>query len=246
MGAVERRTSEWVDLVGDLLARPLAAFPQHCVSARLFETFGCQVSWSWVDGPGQAGFELHQPVPGFPTPETVRVLSETSTQHPVLRWYARTGRLTPTTVERVPSSLHSHVSRAVLAEHFAPFELEHQLVIAYRVERSGVRAFVLARGRRDFSDEDVRVAVAVQPLLMLLDRQASVLAGPAVEQSGFTGRELAVLGLLSEGRTAAAIGTGLGISERTVHRHLQRAYRKLGAHDRVSAVLRAREAGIIP
>ena len=43
-----------------------------------------------------------------------------------------------------------------------------------------------------------------------------------------------------------AIGIRLGISPRTVHKHQEHLYRKLGAVDRLSAVLRAQEAGVLP
>ena len=36
---------------------------------------------------------------------------------------------------------------------------------------------MLARAHHDFSDEDLRVAAAVQPLLALVDRQVSALGG---------------------------------------------------------------------
>jgi ATP/maltotriose-dependent transcriptional regulator MalT len=52
--------------------------------------------------------------------------------------------------------------------------------------------------------------------------------------------------LVAEGRTAAAVARRLQIAERTVHEHLQHAYAKLGVSDRVSAVLRAHAAGVLP
>jgi len=60
-----------------------------------------------------------------------------------------------------------------------------------------------------------------------------------------TARELAVLRLLADGRPASAIGRRLGISERTVHKHLEHVYRKLDARDRLSAVLTAQHAGLL-
>ena len=50
-----------------------------------------------------------------------------------------------------------------------------------------------------------------------------------------TDRENEVLLLVASGRTAARIGRE--ISERTVHKHLENVYLKLGVHDRISAVL---------
>lgn len=41
------------------------------------------------------------------------------------------------------------------------------------------------------------------------------------------------------------LGRQLRISERTVHQHLENAYAKLGVHDRLAAVLRALELGLL-
>ena len=246
MAVMERRTSEWVDLVGDLLARPLAAFPHTLLSTRLHETFGSQVGWSWFDGPDRCGFQLHTPIPGFPTPEARRVLDAAVPHHPVLRWFQITGELAPMSIARVPRAMIDQVARATVHEYFVPLEVEQKAVVLYRKERLAVRAFVLSRGRRDFSDSDLRVATAVQPLLVLLDRQIEAYGACVPNPStDLTGRELAVLRLLAEGRTSAGIAARLAISERTVHRHLQKVYRKLGVHDRVTAVLVARDADLI-
>lgn len=60
-----------------------------------------------------------------------------------------------------------------------------------------------------------------------------------------TPREREVLEHVMHGSTAARIGRDMGISARTVTKHLENAYRKLGASNRVSAVLLARQHGMI-
>jgi DNA-binding NarL/FixJ family response regulator len=61
-----------------------------------------------------------------------------------------------------------------------------------------------------------------------------------------TARQHVVLCLLSEGLTAAAIAHRLGVSARTVEKHLEHLYRTLGARDRLEAVLKARDSGLLP
>jgi DNA-binding CsgD family transcriptional regulator len=51
------------------------------------------------------------------------------------------------------------------------------------------------------------------------------------------------MSLVAEDQTAQQIASALGVSVRTVHAHLQHAYRKLGVHGRLSAVLAVDEAG---
>jgi DNA-binding NarL/FixJ family response regulator len=60
-----------------------------------------------------------------------------------------------------------------------------------------------------------------------------------------TPREHAVLDHLSAGLTAKAIARRLAISPRTVNKHLESTYRKLGARDRLTATLTAQRLGLI-
>jgi ATP/maltotriose-dependent transcriptional regulator MalT len=69
---------------------------------------------------------------------------------------------------------------------------------------------------------------------------------PVVELHRLTQRETTVLAVLAEGLTADAIARRLDISPRTVHRHLQHLYRKLGTTDRLATVLRAKTLGLLP
>lgn len=52
-----------------------------------------------------------------------------------------------------------------------------------------------------------------------------------------TPRERQVVALLGQGMKAVTIGHRLGISPRTVEKHLENAYAKIGVGDRLSAVL---------
>ncbi|MFT3877532.1 MAG: LuxR C-terminal-related transcriptional regulator [Propioniciclava sp.] len=61
-----------------------------------------------------------------------------------------------------------------------------------------------------------------------------------------TSREIEVLRLLSEGMLAREIAARMGVSERTVHKHLGNVYAKLGVHDRLLAVRRAEALGLLP
>lgn len=58
-------------------------------------------------------------------------------------------------------------------------------------------------------------------------------------------RELDVLRMLARGRSNAEIGRDLFISEATVKTHLTRVLTKLGVRDRLQAVIRAYEVGLV-
>ena len=62
---------------------------------------------------------------------------------------------------------------------------------------------------------------------------------------GLTDRELAVLKLVAQGANNAEISTALHVAEATVKTHIGHIFSKLGARDRVRAVLLAYEAGLV-
>ncbi|MBM7774780.1 DNA-binding NarL/FixJ family response regulator [Actinokineospora baliensis] len=61
-----------------------------------------------------------------------------------------------------------------------------------------------------------------------------------------TPREQEVLDLLCAGHSATGMARRLGLSPRTVTKHQERLYRKLGTSDRLGAVLRAQRLGLVP
>ena len=131
-------------------------------------------------------------------------------------------------------------------------EGDQQLSISYRLGGVMHRAFVLARDGRDFDDDDLVVAGYVQRALRAMDYQIELLArlqqtgqiSPATDV-GLTGREITVLHLVSVGLSTRVVGRRLDCAPRTVEKHLERIYRKLGVADRLNAVRVARMAGVI-
>jgi DNA-binding NarL/FixJ family response regulator len=60
-----------------------------------------------------------------------------------------------------------------------------------------------------------------------------------------TPRQLEILRLVAQGRSTASIAAELWLSVATVRNHVARTMRALGAHSRIEAVARAREAGLL-
>lgn len=60
-----------------------------------------------------------------------------------------------------------------------------------------------------------------------------------------TRRQREVLQLLGDGLTVQAIARRLGLSPRTVGKHLERVYRRLGTSDRLMTVMRAQHYGLL-
>jgi DNA-binding NarL/FixJ family response regulator len=67
----------------------------------------------------------------------------------------------------------------------------------------------------------------------------------AEHPSGLTSREVEVLGLVAEGLTNEEVAQRLYLSPRTIQRHLNSIYHKLGVGSRTAATRFALEQGIV-
>jgi DNA-binding CsgD family transcriptional regulator len=119
-----------------------------------------------------------------------------------------------------------------------------------------LRGFSLGRDGAGYTEDELDLARRVQKLLTGIDRHHRAyrhwhdsVEGPAAadiaEDLHLTPRELTVLGLLAQARTAQSIGRRLGISYRTVNKHLENLYRKLGTADRLTTIQRAHHLGLL-
>lgn len=139
-------------------------------------------------------------------------------------------------------------------------DVDHVLAIPLPGATSPVTGCLVYRSGKDFDDDHIRVAQQLQPLLSAVEQQRQLLerwqraalpdelaATPreSAADCDLTPRETAVLLLLTDALTAAAMGRRLGISARTVHKHIENIYRKLGTRDRISTVLRAQRLGLV-
>lgn len=172
-------------------------------------------------------------------------------EHPALAAMDRNGCTWPLRLsDLVPFDRFAH-TRAY-AVMFEPRGLRHQLVVPLRVTAGGRTgmAYSLNRGDRDFTDAELWMAAALQPVLAAHHatrkaRRPSDEHTHAAAAFRLTRRELEILSLISSGMTAVAIGHALRISPRTVRKHLENTYAKLGIHDRLHAVAHCRRLGII-
>ncbi len=251
----DQRVARWVDIVGQLLQRPLTVFPHQLLAEELMSTFDtCAVSWNWVTG-GAHGFELFTELDWQLTPdqELELVSGRLLRRHPLIQWFGVSGSTSAQTMSRVPEQILTPRSREQTIELLAGTGIDQQLSLPYEIGPAQHLAFVVSRIGTDFTEDDVQVACRLQPLLRGLSRQVDALRwspGPAspielVRGTGLTQSELAVLRLLAEGHTAYGIGQRLCCSPRTVHKHLEHVYRKLGVSDRLGAVHAAEAIGVV-
>ena len=103
---------------------------------------------------------------------------------------------------------------------------------------------ILCRDDEGFTDEEIQAARILQPVLagclrqtrMMEQLQADPLSEEAMRERGLTPREAQIFTRLAAGATSQAVGQELSISVRTVEKHVQNIYSRIGARNRSEAI----------
>ncbi|MDR1077671.1 MAG: response regulator transcription factor [Propionibacteriaceae bacterium] len=131
------------------------------------------------------------------------------------------------------------------------FDLDEYLLAAIRAGASG---FLLKDGPPEDLLDAIRTVHAGEAVIApastrrLIEHVASLAPTPPEDQrrfAGLTEREREVLNLMARGLSNAEIGQTLVVSEATVKTHVGHVLAKIGARDRVQAVVAAYEGGLI-
>ncbi|MEU7299688.1 LuxR C-terminal-related transcriptional regulator [Streptomyces sp. NPDC007206] len=176
--------------------------------------------------------------------------------YPLAQHYASGTDRTPVTARRAAGRGWPDSATARLLD--AALGVDHVLGVPLPESTTPITGCLVYRTGTDFTDDHLAMAERAQPLLAAVERQRQLLqewrrqlgGGTAPDERAadcaLTPRETTVLLLLGEALTADAIGRRLGISVRTVHKHVENIYRKLGTRDRLGTVLRAQQLGLVP
>jgi len=109
-------------------------------------------------------------------------------------------------------------------------------------ERSRLEPLTLSRGENFLTIRLIADTGRGQHLLVL---EEETLNSPpvALESLGLTEREAEVLAWVAQGKTNPEVGIILGMSARTVQKHLEHVFEKLGVESRTAAILKAWHSG---
>jgi DNA-binding CsgD family transcriptional regulator len=165
--------------------------------------------------------------------------------HPLVREHGRNAGAVTRRVHDLVSAFEFRES-GLYNDYYRAIGIDHVMAVPIHVDRRLLVSFVLNRAKRGFTDAERDALELIRPHLGHLYRLCSALgrSGWAPAQAWqLTAREQDVLRWLSAGKSDRDIGEILGISRRTVHKHLQRIYEKLGVESRTAAVMRARNSG---
>lgn len=152
-------------------------------------------------------------------------------EHPLVRFHAYQGGRTP---QRISDSLPMEQFRrsALYNDYYRRIRIDHAIALPIYVRDGLLVSFVLNRTRRDFTDRERALLDVLRPHLARLYKRVHL-------GNVLTARETEVLRWVAAGKSDAQIGAILRISARTVQKHLQRVYEKLGVESRTAAAMRA-------
>ncbi|HZO36597.1 MAG TPA: helix-turn-helix transcriptional regulator [Solirubrobacteraceae bacterium] len=188
-----------------------------------------------------------------PPPDLIDLYAAHRDENPIAAYIARThdGRATRfsdhvTTAELEATPLYQLVYR--------PMRAHHQIAFTLASSSDRMLAIALSRADPDYTDDERDVLNRTRPLLISAFRAAiehtslrrslaqlgdiAVFAG-VLEAAGLTAREAQVVCLVAFGSSNRDVAGELGVSNRTVGKHLEHAFRKLEVRTRSEAAARA-------
>jgi DNA-binding CsgD family transcriptional regulator len=152
-------------------------------------------------------------------------------EHPLVRFHAYQGGRVP---QRISDSVPLEQFRrtALYNDYYRRIRIDHAIALPIYVRDGLLVSFVLNRTRRDFTDRERALLDVLKPHLARLYHRINTVGQ-------LTAREAEVLRWVAAGKSDAQIGAILRVSARTVQKHLQNIYDKLGVESRTAAVMRA-------
>lgn len=177
-------------------------------------------------------------------------------EHPLVRYHGlQSGRATHRIADAM--SLNEFRGTGLYADYYRRIGIEHVMAVPILRRRNTLVSFVFNRAGFAFSERDRERLDLLRPHLAYLYRNSCARSrAPLASQASTTGppmlppvpvplpptltpREGEVLTWLACGKTDGEIAGLLGLSPRTVHKHLEHMYIKLGVETRTAAVMRA-------
>lgn len=167
--------------------------------------------------------------------------------HPLVRHHAGHPHNGTARISDLVAAPHFRES-ALFNEYYRRIGIDHAVAVPLLVDQGLLVSFVLNRTRSDFSDGERAFLELVRAPLAALYRNLLARGRGAGDFATLpvTPREREVLAWLAAGKTDREIGEILGMSVRTVQKHLQHIYEKLGVETRTAAVMRAIKLGSDP
>lgn len=162
-------------------------------------------------------------------------------QHPCFRLHSELGITSPLKISDFITKRQLH-GLGLYQEVYKHLGIERQMALTVHPAPGELVSMVLSSSTRDYSERDRVVMSLLQPAIQrafAVMRRRKLLAS-------LSSREAEVLSWVAEAKTNKEIALILGISARTVQKHLETIFTKLGVETRTAAALWARELATLP
>jgi DNA-binding CsgD family transcriptional regulator len=137
--------------------------------------------------------------------------------------------------------------QAIYGEYYSRIGIDSAIAVPVIARPDLVMSYVLNRKGLDFSDRERELLDAMRPALAnlyrfaLLDARARAI--PQALATPLTPREQEAVQWVRQGKSDLQIAALMGASVRTVQKHLENAYVKLGVENRTAAAMRLEAIG---
>jgi DNA-binding CsgD family transcriptional regulator len=185
--------------------------------------------------------------PGAISPRAIEVFDRYVHQHPLVREHGRNpGAVTRRIADCIPADAFR--ASPLYNEYYRAIRIDHVTAVPVYVDHRFLVSFVLNRSGSAFTDRERDLLEIARPHLANLyrlgiaaDRVREVPADISFDVAAvpLTAREREVLDWVAAGKTNRDIAAILGARPRTVEKHLERIYEKLGVETRTAAAMRA-------
>jgi DNA-binding CsgD family transcriptional regulator len=238
------RAVQFVDSLADLDQPDRAA---DFILPGLAGLIGCDIATyqEMSPEPNRLGHYTEYPAASL-DPAAVPVFEAHMDEHPLVKHKLAAGGSGPARISDVVSRQRFR-QLGIYCEYFRHIPTDDQIAFTLPGTRdSQLVGVALSRSNREFSAADSALLSSVMPpmrnALRRSGRRRDARAAVAAEPDALgelTDRELEVLQMAARGRTNLAIARAADVSPRTIAKHLEHIYRKLGVTSRAAAVYRA-------
>ncbi|MEV4248011.1 helix-turn-helix transcriptional regulator [Streptosporangium canum] len=230
----KNRYDQVLDLAVELVAMSPAEIDYGWVAELLQQVLECPTAtFSEVGRDGVTG--LGWPTTRLPASTMTDVTRRNMERHPLIQHYVRTADRRPLAITDL-MSLSRWRSSATGSDIHAVTGFYDHLALPLLSPSGTMRAFALGRDDGAFTGQEREFVEKLHPLLIAMDHRARLSRSPAA-QSRLTPREEQVLELIAAGLTRQVAARRLRISIRTLDKHLEAVYRKLGVNSHIQAAL---------
>lgn len=223
-----------VTFLGEL-SQPVSAedFPGYLVDLVSALVPGVIVALDEIPAPGQYRLTHNLPMDPEVAQRHFTVLAACYQENPIYNFIQEAKEASTVRISDLASRRRFH-GTTLYQEMFRHLEIEHQMHVVVPVSAGSVSLSL--SHRRDFSDEQVEIFRMLAPEIAraYFRAQTTPKRHPATE--GLTPRESEVLRWVRAGKRNSEIGIILGISERTIEKHVERLLAKLGVETRSAAI----------